>query len=396
MPPLLPVALLGSLLALGTGSLLSATEVPPAPSPSLVPNGDFTTWPGGWRPEPGITWNSHPGTPFLQLSTDPSGKPVTLFRSLSVPPGVQALQATIRYQAPSLKTGSKKDAAAGLFFSLTDAVKIPVLPTPHPLLIPQKTSSWTQAETRFKVPAGTSSIEIRFGLLGGETGSLDLQSLSLTPIPETEVPTATADPATSDSQRSADLPIRREGDRTIIGSGQPTVWFIHPYVDVLGHNFSDGLMTLVRQMTAQGHPLAVGVSPTLEPALLQDEPHTTYVFSYKNINYPLPEQAQRLIFINTWLLPSVTWPALRQGKKDVVLIGSRMFNNDGDGLATNKSRWYQIQKDDPSLRLTVLNSTGFYLPLAVWRIPLTKLLLEDYSKSTASRPQTNSMSVSAS
>ena len=176
------------------------------------------------------------------------------------------------------------------------------------------------------------------------------------------------------------VPIRREGPHTIIGEGKPTVWFIHPYVDVVGHDFDTGITNLVRQAREQGHPLAVGVAASLDGIDTADEANTTYVFTYKNINYPLPEKAHRLVFLNTWLRPSVSWPALRVGQKDVVLIGSETLHNNGDGLAADKDRWWQIQKADPSLSLTVLDSTGYYLPISVWRTALLKILLQDSSK----------------
>jgi hypothetical protein len=106
---------------------------------------------------------------------------------------------------------------------------------------------------------------------------------------------------------------------------------------------------------------------------------TTYVFSYKNINYPLPEQAHRLVFLNTWLLPETAWPASRVGRKDVVLIGTRTLHNNGDGLSTNKDRWWKIQKADPDLTLTVLDGAGYFLPMSLWRAALLKVILEEPS-----------------
>jgi hypothetical protein len=195
------------------------------------------------------------------------------------------------------------------------------------------------------------------------------------PIPAADVPAKIA--ASKDAVAADAIPIRREGPHTIIGYGTPHIWFIHPYVDVVGHDFDLGITNLVREARGKNHLIAVGVAPSLDAVNQADEKNTTYVFTYKNINYPLPEQAHRLMFFNTWLLPEIAWPAARTGRKDVVVIGSKTLHNNGDGLAANKDRWWQIQKDDPDLTLTVLDATGYYLPLPVWRTALLNLVLSE-------------------
>jgi len=87
------------------------------------------------------------------------------------------------------------------------------------------------------------------------------------------------------------VPIHREGNRTIIGYGEPSVWFIRPYVDVLGHHFGQGIRTIVLQAHDQGHPLAIGVASSLADVDQTNSANSIYVFSYKNIDFPLPAQA---------------------------------------------------------------------------------------------------------
>lgn len=351
---------------------------------SLLSNGDFAlatkdpAWPDDWRRSPGISRKTEKGSPFLHFEVAEPGKTTRLFRSLSLAPEVKALQIAFRYRAENLQGGLKKGEAAGLFLHFYDAVKIEVLPAPEPILITKDVSPWTEARTRLRVPAGAATLEMQFGLFQGEAGVLDLAQIDATAISEGAV----ASPTVS-AKGTVEIPIRREEGRTIIGFGKPSVWFIHPYVDVLGHNFSDGITTLVRQARDQGHPLAVGIATCLDSVNLQNEAHTIYVFSYKNINYPLPAQARRMIFLNTWLVNSVEWPASRAGKKDLVLLGSRMLNNNGDGLATDKDHWKQIQKTDSDLELTILDSTGYYLPIAIWRVPLLKAILEEQARDEA-------------
>jgi hypothetical protein len=382
-----PALLLGGLLIAGTATAGAMDAVSSGPA-SLVSNGDFSiatkdpAWPDNWRRNEGISWQAENGVHFLRLASAPPENNVTLFRSVALPSGVKALEVTFRYRAKNLGGGEKKGEAAGLFFNLFDAVKIEVQPTPNPVLI-ARDAPWSIATARFTVPPGASALEFRFGLFAGETGTLDLQKIEMKPISESEVPPAVA--SKTFAANPDDIPLHREGNRTIVGAGKPSVWFIHPYVDVLGHNFSDGILALVREARAAGDPLTVGVAPALDPVVLQDEQDMIYVFSYKNIDYALPQRARRLVFVNTWLRQSVPWPAARAGRKDVVLIGSRTLGNDGDGLAADKARWTQIQKDDPALTLTVLESTGYYLPISVWKNPLLKVILAEQAEHAANR-----------
>ncbi len=353
---------------------------PLSPGAELFSNPDFAqathdpAWPDDWRRKPGITWQAEKKAHYLRFTAPEPSKDIELWRDLAIPPGTKAMALTIRYRTHDLKIGVAKNAGAGASVTIFDAVRIKFSPGPSPLIFSNRATDWTEASVKFMVPDNATSLTLDFGLTQVDAGTLDIADISLKPISPSDVPTV-APVAVGDA-----VPIRREGPRTIIGEGKPTVWFIHPYVDVVGHDFDAGITNLVREAREQGHPLAVGVAESLDGIDTVDEANTTYVFTYKNINYPLPEKARRLVFLNTWLKSSVSWPATRAGQKDVVLIGSKTLHNNGDGLATDKDRWWQIQKDDPSLSLAVLDSTGYYLPIAVWRPALLKILLEDSSK----------------
>jgi len=173
------------------------------------------------------------------------------------------------------------------------------------------------------------------------------------------------------------VPIHREGNRTIIGYGEPSVWFIRPYVDVLGHHFGQGIRTIVLQAHDQGHPLAIGVASSLADVDQTNSANSIYVFSYKNIDFPLPAQARRLIFLNTWLTTPVEWPASRLGKKDQALITSKLLGNNFEGRAEDKGRWQQIQAADPTLTLVVDDKDSYFLPVSVWTDVVLKSILDE-------------------
>ena len=352
----------------------------PSPGTELFSNPDFSkstqdpAWPDDWRRKPWVTWQTEKEAHFLRFIPPEPRKDFTLWRDLAVPPEAKAMELTIRYRTHDLKIDAQKNAGAGASITFFDAVRIKFSPAPDPLNLSSGTTDWTESSVKFKVPHDAVSLTLDFGLNQVDSGTLDIAKVSLKSVTPSAVPTV------APVEASDAVPIRREGPRTIFGAGKPTVWFIHPYVDVLGHDFDMGISNLVWEAREKGLSLAVGVTGSLHEINTADEANTTYVFTYKNINYALPENAHRLIFFNTWLTPSVSWPATRAGKRDVVMLGSKTLHNNGDGLATNKDRWWQIQKDDPGLALTVLDSTGYYLPIAVWRSALLKILLEDSSK----------------
>jgi hypothetical protein len=376
-------------LALEGADLIHAGDpaIPPPSSAELISNSNFTaatqtpSWPDGWRKKPGVTWENEKGTSYLHFTTESPGKSAITFRDLplSTSPAPPALKVTVRYRTKDLKPGAKPGQDARMTFRFYDSVKIAFTPEPASLVF-SDASEWTTATTTFNVPPHAASLEFFFGLHQVESGALDVSGISMQSVPQTSVTANDRTPPSTlsaSAQADAQVPIVRDGTHTIIGYGKASIWFIHPYVDVLGHDFVQGIMHLVEGLNAQGYPVAVGVAESLDPVNLQDEANTIYVFTYKNINYPLPADARRMLFVNTWLTPAVKWPESRNGKNDVVLIGSRMLNNNGDGLATDKARWAQIKTDDPSLSLTVLDSTGYYLPIATWRDPIEKVVLEE-------------------
>jgi hypothetical protein len=322
-----------------------------------------------------MTWESEKDFHFLRLSTGSPSKEISTGRELSIPPGVKAVQISIRYRAKDVKLVASKDAGLRANFVFLDAVKIKFTPSPEPLALSGRATDWTVATAKIAVPDDAATLEMSVGMFQVLSGTLDLADVSVKPISASDLPknpSLAAASATDDS-----VPIRREGPRTIIGYGKPAIWFIHPYVDVLGHDFDMGISHLVQQAREKGYSIAVGVSGSLDAVDQADAKNTIYVFTYKNIGYPLPAAAHRMIFLNTWLVPETEWPASRTGKKDVVLIGSKMLHNDGDGLAVNKDRWWQIQKDDPGLTLTVLDGAGYYLPMSLWRSALLKIVLDE-------------------
>jgi hypothetical protein len=370
-------------LALAAHAGAGRADSPPAAvgnGEELLSNHDFSSakkdagFPDKWHRKPWMTWESAKDFHFLRLSTTKPSGDISAWRDLGLPPGVKAVQIAVRYRTNGITPYSAKDSGVRASFVFLDAMKIKFTPPPEPLELQAKATDWIVSTAKIPVPENATTLWFSIGMFQVQAGTLDLADVSVTAIPAADAPAPTVAKGTA---LDNSVPIRREGAHTIIGYGVPKIWLIHPYVDVLGHDFDMGISHLVQEAREQGLSIAVGVAGKLDDTTLSDEKNTTYVFSYKNINYPLPNDAHRMVFLNTWLLPEVKWPVSRAGKKDVVLLGTKTLHNNGDGLATNKDRWWLIQKDDPSLSLIVLDGDGYFLPISVWRSALLKLILED-------------------
>ncbi|HEX4085267.1 MAG TPA: hypothetical protein VHY22_10175, partial [Chthoniobacteraceae bacterium] len=350
-----------------------------APAGQLLSNHDFSVakkdpaFPDDWHRKPWMTWEAEKNFHFLRLTAAAPGKDISAWRDLGIPPGVRAVRVTIRYRTSGVRLMAAQDAGLHASFVFLDAVKIKFAPPPPPLELSSQAADWRDATAKIAVPPGATTLWMSIGMFQVESGTLDLADVGVTPIPASEAP----QPVVAQTMPDSSIPIRRDGAHTIIGYGAPKVWFIRPYVDVVGHDFDMGLANLVRQLHDKGLSAAIGVSESLDDGALEDVKNRTYVFSYKNINFPLPAEAHRLIFLNTWLLPKTEWPASRAGRKDFVLLGSKTLHNNGDGLASSKDRWWQIQKGDPDLTITVLDGAGYFLPISVWRSMLFKVLADD-------------------
>jgi hypothetical protein len=381
---LLAGAITLALVSAETGSAAQPSVV--APTGELLSNHDFSSarkdpaFPDEWHRKPWMTWESEKDFHFLRLATTKPSEDVSVWRDVGIPHGVKAVQIAVRYRTEGIITlsGAGPSGVHANFIFL-DAVKIKFAPPPEPLELQTESKDWIVSTAKMAVPENATTLWFSVGMFQDQTGTLDLAEVSITPISSADLPAA---PVANSASLDNSVPIRREGAHTIIGYGAPKIWFIHPYVDVLGHDFGMGISHLVQQAHEQGDSIAVGVAEELDDKNLSDQKGTTYVFSYKNINFPLPDGAHRMIFLNTWLLPEVNWPASRVGKKDVVLIGTKTLHNNGDGLAANKDRWWLIQKTDPGLSLTVLDGTGYFLPMSLWRSALLKLILEDSTART--------------
>ncbi|HEX4125212.1 MAG TPA: hypothetical protein VHY37_10840 [Tepidisphaeraceae bacterium] len=255
--------------------------------------------------------------------------------------------------------------AARIELRFFDSIQIEFDPRPAPIALAFTTNDWNSFTGTVAVPTGATSLNIVLSVPAGLSADVDAASISVVAGDASDAAAYSTAPVVDG------VAIRRDGGQTIFGDGTPTVWFIHPYVDVLGHDFADGIRQIIRESGKRGHPIAIGCAMRLDPAIMADLVRDSYVFSYKNIDYPLPANAQRLIFLNTWLRPNVQWPG-QPSERKIVYLGSRTLGNDGDGKAADKERWNQIAKDDPALSPHVLDGVGYYLPLKIW----TKLVLD--------------------
>ena len=163
-----------------------ATPVPPGSS--LIANGDFESdrnsdqWPDGWpRPKTGGSWPEENGNHFLRLTSSQPGETVLLYHSVTVPPGVTALELTFRMRVSSLKPGKQPWFDARIMLDFKDATGAKLPGGPAAPNTRKDTDGWVTRSAKFLVPDGARTLDFMPALFQVESGTFDLDDVVLQP-----------------------------------------------------------------------------------------------------------------------------------------------------------------------------------------------------------------------
>ena len=191
-------SLLFALCAFSSFATVLAQESPK----SLIANGNFEInrdgWPDQWpKPKEGVKLVAEGENHFLRLESTKPGETVLLYHAIKLPADVRALALSFKMRTSNLKPGKQPwfDARILLEFKDKDGNKLPGGPA-APYL--RNNSDWVEKKISFLVPAGATTLEFMPSLLQVETGTLDLDDVSLTPTdpaPLIEAAKAAADAA---------------------------------------------------------------------------------------------------------------------------------------------------------------------------------------------------------
>lgn len=178
----LPLFLLGMLAGHAAWGQLT-------PGSALISNGDFeastteANWPDYWsHPKAGSSsWEAEEGKHFLRINATVPGEMVLVYRIVTIPTGVKAVELSLRARVIGLKCGPQPwfDARIMTDFKNSSGEKIKGA---KPLTFRKDTDGWVERKIRFAVPEGAVAIEIMPTLFQTYSGTFDLDELQLTAI----------------------------------------------------------------------------------------------------------------------------------------------------------------------------------------------------------------------
>lgn len=158
-------------------------------SMNLAPNGSFeasnsdSSWPAEWGGvKTGGTWETEDGNRFLRLKSPQPGEMVMLYQEIKLPTDVGALKLKWKQRVSDLKKGKNSWFDARIMLEFVDDQHQKVSPTPSPAATGKSTDGWVEREAEFIVPEGAYWLKFMPALFQVESGTFDLDDISLTPI----------------------------------------------------------------------------------------------------------------------------------------------------------------------------------------------------------------------
>lgn len=154
---------------------------------NLIPNGDFQTQakgrdePEGWGALRGDKqWGQEGDNRFAILKSSVPDKMVTLYRTVDVPVGVEALELSWRQRVTGLKKGKMPWFDARIMMEWHDAGGKKI-GTPPPAHTQKDTDGWVPRSKSFLVPDGAVTLVLMPALFQVTSGTFDLDDLVLKP-----------------------------------------------------------------------------------------------------------------------------------------------------------------------------------------------------------------------
>jgi len=150
-----------------------------------------------------LNWQPEPGTPFIELVSKQPGQQVEIERLVDIPPGVKALQFSVKYRVANLKKGMDENYDARAILEFMDASLKPVAAAP-PMVFSSGTTGWTTATEHFAVPKAAAKLLITPCLFHAGSGTLDIAEIHLVTVGDPEADTLVSEAAGAAEEKAAD------------------------------------------------------------------------------------------------------------------------------------------------------------------------------------------------
>ncbi|MEZ6123699.1 MAG: hypothetical protein R3C49_11045 [Planctomycetaceae bacterium] len=152
------------------------------------PNGTFESdadddhWPDGWATAQDAAWIEEQSNHFLRLTSPAADRMVMLYQEINLPDGLQAIQLTWKQRITNLKVGKNSWFDARIMLEFLDADRQKVVPTPSAPATRNDTDGWEEKRTQFLVPEGARILKFMPCLFRVNSGTFDLDDVSLQAI----------------------------------------------------------------------------------------------------------------------------------------------------------------------------------------------------------------------
>jgi endoglucanase len=159
------------------------------PGGEIMPNGNFQIdenndgipdkWGAGKEGQ--LSWEKEGDNRFLRLKSPEPGKMVLLYREIDLPAGTKALELTWKQRVSNFKRGKQNYFDARVLIDFKDAAGQKLPGSPSPSATQKDTDGWVERSMKFLVPEGAVTLVFMPTLFQVESGTFDLDDLSLKP-----------------------------------------------------------------------------------------------------------------------------------------------------------------------------------------------------------------------
>jgi len=172
-------------LAKNTEKRQAAAAAKAGPNGELIANGNFQAEGKGDVPDKwgklknDLSWKKEDDNRFLRLVSPEAGKMVMFYHAIDLPKGTKALEFKWSQRISNFKRGKENYFDARIMFQWLDPSGKKMTAAPSPAAAEKNTEGWVEKTKSFLVPEGALTLVLMPSLLQVESGTFDLDNLSL-------------------------------------------------------------------------------------------------------------------------------------------------------------------------------------------------------------------------
>ena len=166
-----------------------AVATKPAGQASLQKNGAMETdanadsWPDDWARNKNATWEKEGGdNHFIRMKSPAPGATVLIFQKLAIPAGAKVMEMKWRMRASDLKPGAQAWFDARIMMEFRNAEDKKVSGAPSAPYMRKSSDAWIDKTMMINVPEGATHFVFMPSLFQVETGTFDIDDISVTVV----------------------------------------------------------------------------------------------------------------------------------------------------------------------------------------------------------------------